>query len=297
MKQRYFKKWLVLLLYTLCCFGQTTKQTEEPEKVEQLKIGNFSLPPSQQPGPLIGFGQNIVNKGDLQAYFFGGALLGHKKQLVEAAPSILYAPRDDLSLFVEFPAAIQFKENNYNSSGMEDILIQLEYQLYVQETEKKINEITLVSNITIPTGCPFKIPPTGFGAPSIFLGFTASHTAIDWYYFTSGAAILPARHNGTQFGKLFLYQFGLSKNISYKPGKWIFNWMIELDGLYRKRDTFAGTIDFNTGGNMIVFGPSLWFSTEKLIVQGGFQWVIYQHNFGIQSKDRYLVAVNVAWTF
>lgn len=286
-----------ILLLSILIGSLNAKEKPKEEKIEQIKIGNFALPTSQQPGPLIGFGQNIVDKGDFQAFVYPDDLKGHKKNFSEMIPSILYGITDKSSIFVVFPAALSFRLNNQKSRGPEDFFAQLEYVVWSKETKITVDQITLVHNITFPTGSPYKIPPTGFGAPSFFLGFTASHTATDWYYFGSAGSILTTSHRSTKFGKQVLYQLGLSKNIWYESNKYTFNWIIELDGLYKQRNKILGVIDKNSGGNQIFLGPSLWFSTKKLIVQGGISWVIYQHLFGKQNKDIVYVAFNFGWKF
>ena len=84
------------------------------EKVEQVKIGNLALRGSQQPGPLLAFGQNIIDKHDLQAFVYPDWLLGKQKNLAEVAPSVLYAIRDDLSIFIELPVAAHFRLDGFH---------------------------------------------------------------------------------------------------------------------------------------------------------------------------------------
>lgn len=280
-------------------YSLISKESEKwvKEKIEQVHVGNFALPVSQQPGPLVGFGQNIVDKGNLQVFLYLDQLKGNHKNFSEAAPSILYGITDKLSLFIEQPIATKFKYDSFKSHGLEDFIAQLEGVIFAHETPCTVNEITLVGNIGFPTGSSSKQPPTGFGAVSFFLGFTISRTKPDWYYFTSMGGILPTSHHQTKFGKWFLYQFGVSKNIAYRSDAWILNWMIELDGWYRQRNRMRGAIDLNSGGNLIVLGPSLWFSTQKLILQGGISAAITDHNFGVQFKDRYFAAFNIGWKF
>src|SRR5277367_1032047 len=88
----------------------------DPEKIDQLKIGNLALPGSQQPGPLLGFGQNIIEKYDFQGFVFPDLLMGHHKNFTEIAPSLLYGIRDDLSIFIELPFAAHFKLDGQSSS-------------------------------------------------------------------------------------------------------------------------------------------------------------------------------------
>lgn len=267
------------------------------EGVTTLKNGNFSLPTSQQPVPLISFGQNIVDKGDLVAYAYGNWLNGTQQSFAEITPSILYGINDKFSLFVELPIAVSFKSEQSKSRGVQDLVIQLEGVVYAPETASAVNEITVLANIGLPTGSATEEPLTGLGSSSFFLGFTASHTDRDWYYFMSLGGLLKFSHQGVKFGNEFLYEFGLSKNISYRANKWILNWMIELNGFYTQHDKISGITDRNSGGNVIILGPSLFFSTQRLIVQGGISGVISEHLFGIQPKDKYLVAAYAGWKF
>lgn len=284
------------MLFFVCSIAAKENVKWVKEKVEQVHVGNFALPTSQQPGPLVGFGQNIIDKGDSQLFVYPDQLKGNHKNFIEVAPSLLYGITDKFSIFIESAVAAKFKIGIFESSGLEDLLVQLEGLVYAQETTSKVNEITFVANMTFPTGSVFKIPPTGFGSPTFFLGFTASHTQTDWYFFTAYAALLTTRYKGIKFGNQFLYQFGLSKNIAYKMDGWIFNWMIELDGFYRQRTKVCGIVDVNSGGNTVILGPSLWFSTQRLILQLGISVVISEHLFGIQPRDSYFIAANVVWT-
>ncbi len=267
------------------------------EEQLQVHVGNFALPASQQPGPLVGFGQNIIDKGDLQLFLYLDQLKGKHKNFSEAAPSLLYGITDKLSLFVEQSVATRFQYGSFESHGVEDLIAQLEGAIYERDALYTLTQVTLVGNIGFPVGSATKVPPTGFGAVSFFLGFTANHMRTDWYCFTAMAGVIPTSHHQTKFGKEFLYQFGISKNIAYKADKWIFNWMVELDGLYRQRNKILGIIDLNSGGNFILLGPSLWFSTQHLILQGGISAVISEHLFGNQFKDKYYAAFNIGWKF
>lgn len=287
----------VLLLVALFGVVPAAQCREDEDKVEPVKVGNLALTTSQQPGPLVGFGQNIIEKGDLQAFVFADYFKGRNKNFTEVAPSILYGISDVLSIFIEAPFAAKFKLNNCVSHGIEDLLVQLEYAFYDHPTLTYGDQATMVANITLPTGSVCKAVPTGVGAPSFFLGFTASHMATDWYYFIASGAILPLSHKGTKFGNQFLYQGGLARNIAYVANTWIFTGMIEIDGTFRQQNKIAGITDQNSGSNAIILGPSLWFSTQRLMVQGGVSWDIYQHFCGCQNKDTFFAAVNIGWKF
>lgn len=267
------------------------------EKVKQVKVGNFALTNSQQPGPLIGFGQNIIDKGELQIFAVASYLKGEGKKFSEFIPSLLYGINDALSIFFQVPIAVKFEENNQATRSFEDLIIQLEYAYYNRNTLTLSDQITLVANVSAPSGSASKNPSTGFGAPGFFIGFTAAHMTPDWYYFTSSGVSLTTSHNHDKSGNQFLYQCGLSKNIWYSADEQIFNWMLELDGIYKQKDKKCGKMNCNSGGNQLLLGPSLWFSTPHFIAQIGISWVMYQHLLGKQNNDHYLVVGEIGWKF
>ncbi len=155
-----------------------------------LKIGNFSLPTSQQPGPLVGIGENIIDKGQTQVFIFADATVGNKNYRTDVIPSILYAFTDEFSIFINFPVAPSYKEHQHHSSGLEDFYVQLEYAFYNTKDIGSTVQATVVGNITFPTGSSSKKPPTGFGSPSFLAGTTINYMTFDWFYFGSLSGIL-----------------------------------------------------------------------------------------------------------
>jgi hypothetical protein len=296
-KKGRVKSYSVLIII---CFGNLIAKENENwfvDKIKQPHVGNFALPVSQQPGPLIAFGQNMPDKGVLQFFLLGNNVKGTQRSFSEIVPSILYGITDRFSLFVEVPVIIKFKEEQFTSHGISDLIVQFEGVTFIQETEIAVNEVTLVGNITLPSGSFNKVPATGFGSPTFFLGFTAGHTGKSWYYFTSMGGVITTRHKNVKFGNQFLYQFGLGRNIAYKADKWILNWLVELDGLYAQRSLLSNVVQRNSGGNSLLLGPSLWFSTQNFIIQGGISGFITQHLSGVQLKNRYLLSAYAGWTF
>lgn len=72
----------------------------KPKKKEKPpKIGNFSLPTSQQPAALFGFGGNIIDKGEVQIYLFEDDFVGKKKTTIDVIPSVLFGITDNWSVF------------------------------------------------------------------------------------------------------------------------------------------------------------------------------------------------------
>lgn len=268
----------------------------EAEK-EQVKKGNLALPSSQQPSTLLGFGQTIVEKGNLLGYFSPDCLFGCNKKLADFVPYMVYGITDALAFYMALPVA-HYKEDCTCSSGCEDIVVQLEYAFHQEETPTSWTQYTVVGGVYAPFGSELKNPTTGFGSTSFFLGLTAVHLSVDWYCYVAPAVLLTTRHcPNTKDGNQFWYQAGIGHNISYETDKWIFMWMLELIGTYRKRDRIDGIIDCNSGGNTILFGPSLWFSTQHLTLQASCAPVISEKLFGDQFKDSVYIAFNIGWKF
>ncbi len=277
---------------------EDNKSEDNAKKEEENPppIGNLALPTSQQPAALFGFGGNIIDKGEIQIYFFADEFVGKQKITVDLIPGFLFGITDDWSIFFNTPFTPEIKDGRYRSRGFEDFFIQLEYAFYRIKTYFYTDQATVVANVTFPTGSIKATPPTGFGAPSIFLGATFYRTWIDWFVFTAHGAVLTTSDHRTKFGDQFLYQFGMGRNIaSYTDN--IFAWMLEVDGQYNKRNRINGLIDPNSGGNTIYVTPSLWVSTKEMLIQFGVSLPINQNLFGKQTKFDYALNFNFAWSF
>lgn len=266
-------------------------------QVPHLWEGNLALPTSQQPGPLFCFGQNIVDKGDIQLFAYTDSQQGAHKQFTEIIPSTLYGISDDLSFFFNVPIALTFKDHACKEQGLQDIFGQFEYAFYNHDTLTYQAQATLVGAIAFPTATVNLNSPNAFNGPGIFLGTTVSYTGINWYPFFSSGIIASSKFKGEKPGNRFLYQAGICKNISYSSKKWILSGLFEFYGLYAGRDKIRGKINNNTGGNIICIGPALWFSTQQFIIEIGAVFPVLQQLHGKQSKYHYFVALDIGWKF
>ncbi len=149
--------------------------------------------------------------------------------------------------------------------------------------------------MTFPTGSGTKIPPTGFEAISFFLGATLNYSTVNWMVFTSYGGILTTTRHKTRFGNEIFYEFGLERYLP-SPCGWIFAMMLEFNGVYSWKNKIKGTIDPDSGGNVIYLTPSLWFSSKRLIIQLGAGYPIVQHLFGSQPKKFISYDINIGVT-
>lgn len=278
--------------------NQNSSSQEGSEEAEKtIKVGNLAFPVSQQPTPLISFGQNVLDKKQAQAYVLANQFKGENQYFINLVPTLIYGFTDNFSIFLSAPFAVRYRQKDRHSSGPGDAIIQLEYAFYTKAYRTYYDQATIVTNIIIPTGSNKKNPNTGIGSNSFFIGGTYSRMGINWFYFTSHGGILTTSSHRTKFGNQFLYQFGTGRRIANSK-EWLFAWMLELDGIYSWRDKIQGVIDPNSGGNVIYLTPSLWISSiESLIIQVGCGFPIYQHLFGHQIRNDYLLELNLGWTF
>lgn len=268
-----------------------------PQQEEPPKVGNFALPTPQQPGPFVSFGQHVINENQTQFYLLADDFRGNRKYKVDLVPPIIHGITDAFSVTLNAPIAVRYKEGPNHSKGWEDIAVQLEYAFYDDKTARFADQATLFTSITFPTGSVRKQPETGFSSSSFFLGATFNRLYTDWFAFTSQGILLTTSDEGTKAGDAFAYQGGLGRNIYSKTAEFIVAGMIELDGQYAKKDKIKKMTDPNSGGNNVYLTPSLWFSTNKVIIQLGFGWPITQHLFGDQKRNSYVMAANFGWTF
>lgn len=272
------------------------KEDEKKNLEEPPKIGMFSLPQSQQPSALFGFGGNIIEENEFQMTFFVDEFSGPTRRIIDVIPGFLFGVNERLSVYFNFPVTPEFMDGCNKSAGFEDFLVQLEYAIYDKTTTCYSDQVTLVGNVTVPTGSIKKNPPTGFGSPSFFIGGTYYRTTIDWIFFTAQGAIITTSDHRTKIGDQFLYQWGFTRRVT-SPEGWIFAWMLELDGQYYRKNRIHGKIDHNSGGNIFLVTPSLWASSKDMVAQFGISIPVNQNFYGRQGKFDFVLNFNFAWSF
>lgn len=275
--------------------SEETKNEDSNEETP-LKLGNLSLRPSQQPAPLVGFGETVIEKGQVQLFLLASHYKIKNGYYNDVGPAVIYAFSDNCSLYANLPVAARYKEEKEHSAGLVDTYVQLEYAYYNKSRLTYTEQATVIAGVTIPTGSTSKSPSTGDGSPSYFVGGNFNHMGIDWFYFGSLGVFLTTFHSNTKPADAYLYQVGIGRNIASPPG-WIIAWMVEFDGIYTSRDIDQGEADPDSGGNILFFTPSLWISSEKCVFQLGAGGVMTQHFYGDQNHFTHQFLFNFAYTF
>lgn len=282
----------IVLLALVCNIFQASVQ-----RVVQVKEGNLALSTSQQPTPLFLYGQNIVDKGDIQGELYIDWHKGKNQTFIDILPGVLYGVNDRFSLFFITPITPKYQVNSYRSSGFEDFFIQGEYAALYKEKEQSTSMITIIGSLYLPTGSTKKNPATGFGSPSFFIGATASYLSVEWYAVVAPCALFTTSNSGTKSGNIFYYQGCLGRNIFGDPDGWILTGMIELFGIYQTASKINGILDPNSGSNITYVGPTLWSSSRKFFGQVGILFPAAQNYRGNQNKNTFLLAVDLGWRF
>lgn len=283
--------------FLLPFFQASAKYPDDLPEESLPKRGNFALPGSQQLGPFNGFGQNLIGKGISQFYLFSEWAKGPRESTVELFPFLLFGVTDNFAAHIEVPIDVRNKSGSKHSSGVGDVYVEFEYGFYESETNKYFEQASLVGGVSFPTGSAQKDPATGAGAASFFGGATYNRMYEDWYGYTSHGYDVTTTREGHKPGNTFYYQAGIGRHICSCPEKWIFAGLVEINGFYEGKEKLHGRKDPDSGGNTILVIPSLWFSTQRVILQVGIGFPITQHLHGDQRKNHYVIAGNFGWTF
>lgn len=282
--------------FLLVSFFAFAEEEAKPQKEKPPPIGNFALPPSQQPAALVGFGANMLDAGVAQLFIAPDEFIGKHRVISDIVPSALFGITDDLSIYFNFPFTTFYRDGCDISHGAEDFFVQMEYVFYNKSTRCYLDQATILAAVYFPTGSIHKSPSTGFGSPALFLGATYYHTLVDWFFFVAPGATLTTSDHRTKYGNQFFYQGGFGRCLP-SPKGWIYAWMIEIDGQYNQKNRIRGVKDPNSGGNSIFITPSVWVSSRKLVVQFGVGFPVNQNFFGDQHKFNHTLYLNVGWTF
>ena len=253
--------------------------------------GNLALTASQQPSPLFGFGQAILEKHDLQLFGYVNSLIAKHANYTQVTPNILYGITNALTLTAGVPVAAKFKNHDCHSADIGDVFIQGEYAFYNKALPNRAMQCTLLAAISFNSGSIKKNPPTGFGSPTFTIGATAGYMSIDWYASAGVGGILTTPHHNAQFPHSAWYQLEIAKNLYYISQKLIITIMAEFFGSYAPTSRIRGPHYKNFDDNNFYIGPSLWVATKHLIFNPGIAWALYR------SSKNILVSLDIGWKF
>ena len=301
-------KWWFVAVILFGFFGFAYATTDDQAAINDdgvdspPNIGNFALPAPQQPGPLLSFGQTLIGRNHVQLAYNTYNVVPKSGGGNSRNMELFYGFTDTTSLYFNYPLESDSSTRTNRFSSLSDAILQLEHAVYTAGNTKYQEQATVVGLMTLPLQGTTqvrrrgRVVSVGYGAPVYFLGATYNRTYVDWIGFVSpGYLITPVSEN-IKLGSQALYQAGLGRTIKTVPDKYIFLWLVEFQGQYTAKDQIMGRSLPNTGGNVISLAPSLWFSTQRLILQAGLNVPVMQHLNGNQSKMDYAIATTLTWT-
>ena len=236
------------------------------------------------PGPLFGFGQNILNQNQFVVTNYFEAVEGFNDEFWAWDPGVLYGVTDRASLLVQIP--ILSAHSHLDRSrliGLGDIIIQGEYALYSQIGEDVRNQMTGIAAFIAPTAKvgvagALDRPTSGF-----FLGSTVSHTSLRSYVYGATGLLMSLKKNSVDYGNIFLFEMGLGLPIWYTDKSFL-SILFEFNGRYSSKDRVNDQLMIN-GGARAFFGPILHWVYKTFTFQIGFQQVVMQRRFGQDPLD------------
>lgn len=282
-----------IIAFLIISNGQTAV-VKEP--IIPPSIGNYALPASQQPGPFLSFGQNIIDENVSQLYLQPNYLAGRNQDYWDVTATYLYGLSENAVVLFSVPIAVDYYEKPYHASGLADSSMQVEYAFYNRSNEFFMESATIVADMTIPLGSLDKNPATGLGAPGLFIGSTFNRMYTDWYWFVSPGVNWVLPNQNIAVSTEYFYQAGIGKNIKSKANHYIWFALLEIDGLYSTKGKFNGIRDPDSGGNIIYLTPSLMYSKEKFFIQAGLSFPLTQHWNGNQQNTTYNASFILGWT-
>jgi hypothetical protein len=259
---------------------------------EPPNTGAFALPESQQPGPLISFGQILIGKNAVQLGLGGTETYFPGETLNNTPFSLDYGFTEDTALFFSYARSFNRPTSPLNTS------LTLEHSIYYSGTNKYEEEATIVGELLLPLhdgkNEQLLIEDSALG---YFLGATYVWMSVDWYWFASpGVTAYRYNPNHVQPGTDFSYQAGLGHNIKSVSDKYIWFGLLELDGDYITKERGFVEDAYNTGGNVIMLTPSFYFSTPHTILQLGVSVPVVQNLNGDQLKSHYAIVAAIYLT-
>lgn len=288
---------IISLLFACIIFLNFSKEGD-PDEVEaiQVKEGNLILSGSQQPAPLFGFGQNIIGKNETQLYFYADSFKISTTRNSTFMPGILYGIKDNFSAYFNIPISqsSQILDGKHLKSLTASASLQFEYAYYSKVKKFSTTQATVLAALSGPNGSAIKQPIGRSNSSNFFIGGTLCRTSVDWYVYGSIGELFSLNKNNS--GNVFLYQSGLGRNICHSKD-WIYLFLVEALGASMQPNLISGVANANSGGNFIFIAPSIWVSSERLLLQFGVALPVYQKLNGNQGKYDYQIAFNCAWKF
>lgn len=187
------------------------------------------------------------------------------------------------------PIFLHQRAEQHVSRGLSDIQVSMQWHLY--RTEDQI--LVFKTGLQFPTGDRTARPPLGTGSfnPTLYiLGIHSSERLFADFVFGTIITTTRKRRNS---GIIFDYHLSIGPKFplyTFNDAEWYA--FVELQGYYTAPSRAFGKRIPNTGGNLILFGPTISYDTNFNQVLVRFQIPISERQFGKQPKTNYFASFN-----
>jgi len=280
---------LLSLNIGLSC-GATDPQNDDPAP---LVAGNFALPTSQQPGPFVSFGQNLIGRNKVQLELDNLSPYPGVGPFRNALASLTYGITDSTSFYFGYPLSATTKGSYYSFSQLGDLTFQLEQAIYAEGNLYHQDQVTIVGALTVPDK---DFSQESYNAFTYFIGTTYNRTTPDWQVFASSGMLFSGSYKNSRLGSVVFYQGGIGHVVVAVPNESIVSALLELYGVYAEKDQITGNYFPDTGGNVVSLVPSLSLAEPWFIVRAGLGFPVVQSFYGNQQPSSFYIVSSISIT-
>lgn len=157
------------------------------------------------------------------------------------------------------------------------------------------------STAYIGAGIPLQSRRAGMRtAPSGYTAVATGYASRAHYFWVSGGYERPAEDGGDRFGdgKFYSVVYGYRpKALRLDYPKPDLRFFVEAVGEATGRGRHQGVRMADSGGHVLMVGPTTLLLYKSYGVEGGVQFPVYQRTNGTQARERFRVGVNVSYFF
>ncbi len=252
---------------------------------------------AEGPGPLFSLGQNVIPKQK----FVLGTGLGYRDGVFnhQLRWSIggIYGITDHLSATFIFPYILKERSENKRTSGLADMIIDLEYAYYEKEGERSLVQATIIGGLQFPTSDQDKKLLLDFGSWAGFIGITNSFLFLPWYWFFSAGVLIARNRDNIEFGNEYIYESGVGIKLIKLNHDDNVALLVEMNGRYLTKSKINGQSIPAVGGHVLYVGPVIRLDWRTITAQAGIQFATTQHIFDSKEEIDYRVAFSIAGGF
>jgi len=248
-------------------------------------------------GPLFTFGHTILPK---KHWALSEEILYAKTKpypTILSLSQFFYGINDSLTISGNIPVVHQKSLTNTRAGGLGDCYCNLNMRLLNNKTETHDYRIIGVAGVRIPTTTGvFGESIYTYNTTSFFLGANCDALTRDWYLYYDFGTLFFTKRSCRQFGHLINFNAGIGRSLCFN-GNYL-SLFIELSDYYSKPDRINNVPLLNTGGNILLIGPTLRYAHKSgFLAQAGIQLNVSEHLRNRLDTIGYVAGGYIAYTY